>query len=102
MENVVPAFGSVVRPHTTSETPACMSRLGIISVSAEAADAPNESMSATAHPSPIPRFRSDKLLISVSIGSACGVCKRRLAHALQELSQMIDPDFVEVTDYLPT
>jgi hypothetical protein len=51
-----------------------MSRLGIISVSADAADTLSSSMSVIAHPSPITRFRSDKLLISVSIDfdQGCG------------------------------
>ena len=80
MENVVPTFGSVVMPHTTSETPICMSRLGIISVSADAADTPINSITAIAHPCPNTPFRSDKLLISVSINSITVAenCERRL------------------------
>jgi hypothetical protein len=69
-----------------------MSRLGIISVSADAAEAPIDSITAAiAHPSPKKRFRPDKLLISVSIDFDRVAKKLRATtvELLQEVGQMI-------------
>jgi hypothetical protein len=97
MENIL-VFGSVVMPHTTSETPICMSRLGIISVSADAAEAPTNSITAIAHPSPRKRFRPDKLLMSISIDfdQVAKMLRATTGQQLQEVGQMIYSESIDL------